>query len=549
MTTKQTKGQEAAADVAALLRARNTLIWIVTREEARVERYLVEAAASASYVPRTWDVGQGIADMTGARDKTVTPDADAQAGSRDPSTTLGIIRDRSLATDENGRPNRVAAERGMWIMRDLPAWIAGPGTATTARQVRNLARSLSGVERERAQAMIVLTPSADVPPELAGHATVMEWPLPDRDEIADILDTLTEQYSLDLNGQREAAIDSAVGLTHDEASACYSKSLVQLKTIDPAVVSKEKKRVIARERVLEWIDPIPGGLAAVGGLENLKRWLVSRSNAYTPEARAYGLRSPKGCLLVGIPGCGKSLIAKAIAAAWGGLPLLKLDMGALKSKFVGESEQNLRKAFAVIAAIGRCVVWLDEIEKALAGATDGSADGGVSSDALGAILTWMQERQGDAFVIATSNDVSKLPPELLRKGRFDELFYVDLPNEVERLQVLAASMRTHGRSFEKIDTAESFARVAKATKDFTGSEIAELVPSAMFAAFADGREITVQDLLNAAGETVPLATTSKDKIEALRKWGAERARPATAPLASEATAAKAKKPARALDLD
>jgi len=289
-------------------------------------------------------------------------------------------------------------------------------------------------------------------------------------------------------------------------------------------VSNEKKRVIARERVLEWHDPIKGGLDAVGGLDNVKEWLNARTEAYSPAAREYGLPAPKGVVLTGMSGCGKSLTAKAVATAWG-IPLLRLDLGALKDKFVGGSEGNLRKALKVIEAIGRCVVWIDEIEKAMQGATNGgSADGGVSADALGTILSWMQDHPAGAFVIATANDVSSLPPELLRKGRFDEVFFVDLPNTVERKGVLKAALKANGRDKIKID----FGAVAEATADFTGSEVAELVATALYAGFADGvREINTKDLLNAADRVVPLAKTKADKVAELRKWGQANARPAT----------------------
>jgi len=260
-------------------------------------------------------------------------------------------------------------------------------------------------------------------------------------------------------------------------------------------------------------------------LEGVKGWLMGRTLAYSPEARAYGLPAPKGAMLVGVPGCGKSLLAKAFATGLG-VPLLRLDMGALKSKFVGESEGNFRKALRVVETVGRCVLWIDEIEKALAGATQGAADGGVSSDALGTLLSWMQDRPGEAFVIATANKVEDLPPELLRKGRFDEIFFVDLPNEDERKSVLAATLRKHGRSKIEVDAD----KVAAATDGYTGSEIAEIVPDAMFAAFADGkREITSDDLLTAAATVVPLSKTAAEKIKTLREWAKGRARPASLP--------------------
>ena len=351
----------------------------MTREEARVERYLMEAAAAAGYVPWTWDVAQGCADMTGKQ-----------------AALARRHRSRRHAGDDR-RPRREQRERGVWIMRDLAPWLDGPIGMTTTRALRNLARMLPGVARDSAQAIVGADAAARVvPEELAGHATVIEWPLPDREEIADVLDAaveaLPDEMQIGANGARESAIDAAVGLTGEEAAACYARSLVQLRRIDPGLVAGEKRRVVARERVLEWIDALPGGLDAVGGLDVLKGWLGKRALAYSPAARAYGLPAPKGALLVGVSGTGKTLSAQAIATAWG-IPLLKLDLGALKSKYVGDSEANIRKAFSVIEAIGRCVVLIDEIEKSLAGATQGAADGGVSADALGAILSWMSDRK------------------------------------------------------------------------------------------------------------------------------------------------------------
>jgi hypothetical protein len=520
MNTK-TKGQKAAADVAAILRSRSALVWVTTREEARAEALLAEAAGAAGYIPHTWDLAAGARNIDGAQTIPQSPNAD-------PEEMLDTIRARS----EDGNT------RDVWIMRDLPIMLEGQFGARALRRLRNLARSLPATPRDRAQAVIVLTPSAKIPEELAGHAIAVDWPMPDRAEIAAILDRTIEGLPDGLrdqaatNGAREAAIDAAVGLTGEEAAACYARSLVQLRKIDPATVAGEKRRVIARERVLEWFDPIPGGIAAVGGLENLKAWLETRKSAYSAEARAYGLPAPKGVFLGGIPGCGKSLTAKAIASTWG-VPLLRLDMGGLKDKFVGGSEGNIRKAFSVIGAIGRCVVWIDEIEKALAGATQGAADGGVSSDALGSLLSWMQERQGEAFVIATANDVESLPPELLRKGRFDEVFWIDLPTAEERAAVLAAALRSHGRDAAAID----LATVAAECTDYTGSEIAALVPDAMFAAFNDGgRAITTADLCRAAKTVTPLSATAADKIGRLRTWAKGKARPAS--ITKEATATK-----------
>ena len=528
----QSRGQKVADDVSALFRARNPLIWIVTREEARVESFIVEAAKASRYTTQTWDVAQGVMNLDGRTKDTRFQD-------NDPGSTLNQIR--SLA-DKNG------TNRGVWIMRDLPVWLQGPGAAMVLRTLRNLVRHLPGVPRDRAQAIVILSPNGDVPPELTNHATVIDWPLPDRSEIAAVLDAALDSLPEEIRADacsaedRETAIDAAVGMSGEEAASCYGRSLVTLRKIDPVLIVSEKKRVIAREKVLEWYDPIPEGLDAVGGLDNVKDWLIKRKKSYSTEARAYGLPLPKGIFVGGVSGCGKSLLAKATATNFE-VPLLRMDLGALKGKFVGESEGNLRKALKVIEAIGRCVVWLDEVEKAMQGATSGSADGGVSADALGTILTWMQERQGGAFVIATANEVENLPPELLRKGRFDEMFFVDLPTEVERTSVLSAALRANGRGKVKID----LAAVARATDGFTGAEIAAIVPDALYVAFDDNaREITTKDLLGVAKVVVPLSVTAAEKVLKLRKWFEGRARPATRQTEVVKVGAGA---ARALDID
>ena len=531
--TVLSKGQIEAANLSALLRARNPIFWIKTSEEARVEGFIAEAASAAGYTAvRVWDVAQGVTTLDGKK---------SDKGSPDPAATFDAIREAA----EN---SETKAERGVWIMRDLPAWIGGQTGAKELRALRNLARMLPGAPRERAQAVIILTPSGEVPAELSGHATVIDWPLPDRSEIAAVLDAAVNALpEFELKDKkpdptkplralacpaevRDAAIDAAVGLSSEEAAACYAKSLVQTKRIDPKAVANEKKRVIAREKVLEWYDPLPGGLDAVGGLDALKSWLMERTNAYSAEARKYGLPLPKGVALIGVSGCGKSMAAKAFATAQG-VPLLKLDLGALKSKFVGDSEGNLRRALKVIEALGRCVVWIDEVEKQLQGATSGSADGGVSADALGAILTWMQERKTPAFIVVTANDAAALPAEFWRKGRFDEVFWIDLPNPDERKAILKSSLITLNRGYVEID----LDAVSEACPDFTGAEVAELVRDALFTGFNDGaREIETRDLITAAKAVRPLFKLAGEKITAMRKWAVGRARPATTPMTAEA---------------
>jgi AAA+ superfamily predicted ATPase len=502
------RNQQTNADITALLKARNTLLWIVTREEVRVERAIRKDAGAASMDMVCWDCADGL----------TTPEGQVIERLQDPQAALGYIES--------------ARQRCVFVMRDLHQWM----DPATQRKLRSLARSLQSAPRNEARSIIVLTPSSEVPAELAGHAIVIDYPLPEREEMGQILDDALRAVPPEIaetvkNGIREAAIDAAIGLNAEEAASCYAKSLVTTRSIDPGQISAEKRRVIARENVLTWYEPDPRGLDAVGGLEHLKSWLVRRRLGLGQKARSYGLPAPKGCLLVGVPGCGKSLTAKAVAAAWG-LPLLRLDLGALRSKYVGESEGNIRRALATAETVAPCILWIDEIEKALAGATGAQGDGGVSADALGAVLSWMQERQGSVFVVATANDVSGLPPELLRKGRFDELFFVDLPTGPERVEILKAALRAHGRDPEAIAEryGKDFASDAEGCTDgFTGAEIAALVPEALFAAFADGeREVCGQDLWDASDSIVPLSTTAAEKLSALRTWAKGKCRPASA---------------------
>ena len=518
-----TLSQIESENIRTLLKARNCLIWVVTNEEPRVEAHLAQAAAAAAFVPRFWDCAQGVTDIAG--NVVRIPDV-LNLGEPIPGidTTLAYINILS----------RQGSERGLWVLRDATAWLTGAIGVRTVRQLRNLARSLPPAEMP--QAIVVLTPSAEVPPELQGHAVVVNWPQPDRAELATMLDSIASKYNLDLNGSRDAAIDAAIGLSGEEAESCYARSLVALKRIDPARVAAEKKSVIAKAGLLEWMEPLKGGFDAVGGLDVVKTWVTKRILAYTPAARAYGLPAPRGIFLAGISGCGKSYIAKAIASALGNVPLIRLDIGGLKSKFVGESEANLRKALATIGTIGRCVVLVDEIEKALSGATQGAADGGVSADALGTMLTWMQERTTEAFIVATANDITVLPPEMLRKGRWDELFWVDLPTHAERIEILKTALRRHERDSIDVD----FTAIADATDTFTGAEIATIVPDALFTSFADNaRELATADLIAAARDVTPLAKTAEDKIKKMRDWAKGKARPATTPESAEVVTLKA----------
>ncbi len=518
------RGKKAIDDIVSLFKARNTLLWIVTREEARVEDAIQIAAARRSLDLFFWDCARGVATAEG---KPVSGQTDPMAM---PAQALDFVR--------------ASKRKSVWIFRDLHLWLRD---MVTLRTLRSLARDLAVVPVKEMRVVIVLSPSSEVPPELAGHATVIDWPLPDREDIAEIVDRFNETLADDpdqvsmqaLGDAREAVIDAAVGLTSEEAENCLTKSCVTVKRIDSRVVAQEKKRVIDASKVLEWFEPDPRGLDAVGGCDILKKWLVTRKATLTKRARDFGIPVPKGLMLVGPTGVGKSLVAKAVATAWQ-IPLLRLDMGALKSKYVGESEQNIRKALRVAEAVAPIILWIDEIEKAFAGATQGGADGGVSVDALGTILTWLQERSVTCFVVATANSVAELPPELLRRGRFDEIFFIDLPSQEERESIFVKSLAFRNRKADTIDVVG----VTEQCEEFSGSEIATLIDDALLVAFDEGeRPLTTQDLLTAAANTTPASRTSAEKVRALREWKKNRARDASSPPIKRST-----KATRVLDL-
>lgn len=501
MKTKEK--QSVTADITALLRARNTLFWVVSVDEKRVEMCITDASAAAKFPVRFWDCDKGLQDGAG--------NVLDRAG--DPVAALEWIRSRT--------------DRAVYVLRDLHKWL----DPVVVRKLRNLAREIQEAPIGEARAIVVLTPSSDVPPELANHATVIDYPIPDREEISTILrqaekigegiPEIAANLALLVNGAREAAIEAAIGLSAEKAANSFARSLVQKKTIDSDLVRREKKRAISAMKGVEWYDPDPRGLDAIGGLDLLKGWVCTAGLAYSAKARAYGLPTPKGVLLVGVPGCGKSLTAKCIATAWGRI-LLRLDLGAVKGKYVGDSENAIRAVLDLAERL-QAVLWIDELEKSTAGMSGAQGDGGVSSDQLGALLTAMQERE--IFIVATVNDPTALPPELIR--RFDRTFTVDLPTTTERGEILRAALGAHGRGALSVDVAE----IARATATFTGAEIAALVPAAMFQAFGEGgREITSADLVNAASVTVPLAKTSADKIAKLRAWAeGGRAYPASRP--------------------
>lgn len=386
--------------------------------------------------------------------------------------------------------------------------------------------------------IIFLSATAKFPPELEKDIATIDFPLPGTEEIGQLLDTMIKaneqgagiKIALEA-GDRERLVQAALGLTINETESAYALAMVkdgQLCKDDVEIVLEEKRQIIRRSGLLEYIG---GGIRMdeVGGLDNLKRWLTKRNDSWSEEAAQYGVSAPKGILLTGVPGCGKSLIAKAVSTSWQ-LPLLRLDVGKLFGMWIGTSESNIRNAIRIAEAVAPCVLWIDEIEKGFSG-VGSTGDSGTASRVFGTFLTWMQEKTKMVFVIATANDISRLPPEMMRKGRFDEIFFVDLPNAEEREQIIGKHL--HKRLKRSVDSTIVRALAAE-TDGFSGAELEQFIVSGLFEAFSERRPVEQDDMMTAIRATVPLSVTQAEKIGELRQWAAVRAIPASVPPQSAA---------------
>lgn len=378
---------------------------------------------------------------------------------------------------------------------------------------------------------IILSSIYRLPAELEKYITVLQIPLPKRNELGEVLDIVAEQSKVELKTNlRNRLIDAALGMTSMEADLAYCLASVKdgFDEKSPFTVSSEKEQIIRKSGILDYF-PKNESLKDVGGMDNLKEWLNKRQLAYDKEARDWGLKEPKGLLLLGVPGCGKSLIAKSIASSWN-MPLLRLDVGKVFQGIVGSSEDNIRKAIATAEAVAPCVLWIDEIEKGLSGVqSSGATDGGVTSRIFSTILTWMQEKTAPVFVVATANNINQLPPELLRKGRFDEFFFVDLPSQKEKENIFSIHLQKNRQNVS------SFALdiLAQKAEGFNGAEIEECIKEAMFTAYVESQETNIAPklqmihILDAIKNTVPLSKTMEKQITDLRKFAVSRAKNAS----------------------
>jgi SpoVK/Ycf46/Vps4 family AAA+-type ATPase len=415
----------------------------------------------------------------------------------------------------------------VFILKDFHRHMDDP---VVVRRLRDVGQKFAANRRT----VIITAPELTVPAELATLVEYFDLPLPDRDRLAEIIhDTytrLSKTYTLKL--QLDAAGVDAMsanlrGLTEEEAERAISQALVTRYALCPDSVTdvlEAKKQLLRHSGMLEFI-PATDNMAAVGGLENLKHWLGQRRGAWEDSAREFGLEPPRGMIILGVQGCGKSLCARAVAGEWK-LPLVKFDTSAVYDKYIGETEKRIRKVFQVAEGIAPCVLWIDELEKVFAGSgpDSASADAGVSSRLLASFLSWMQDRKSPVFVAATCNNVTVLPPELIRKGRFDELFFVDLPNQAERKQIFSIQLAKRKRNPADFD----LEKAAAAAKGYSGAEIDAAVQGGLYAAYSEKKELSTQSLMNALAQTVPLSVTRAEEIATLREWARTRAVPASA---------------------
>lgn len=539
MSDKPTPGETFRA----LLKARYTLLWIVSDEERRAERSLRDLAEKEGYRVIYWDCAEG------AHDAAEGTAIELSGPAQNPGSAYAGIRARTTRQREITVTNTVDGEeveetiqtcRELWILRDLHDWL----NPVNARGLKSLARNLQDVQDPfQCAAVVVLSASRDIPLTLQGVTTLVDWKLPNRREIGRILDDVLRATRLTVGGERDQVIDAAAGLPAEDIAGAFALSIIRRGRVDPGEVSTQKKLIIDKEKTLQWSDPDPRGMDALGGLDLLKEWLEELKLTLTPEAREFGLPAPRGVLIAGVPGTGKSTAAKAVAAAWG-LPLLYLDLGACRGSLVGQSEAAIRGALKIAEAVAPTILWIDEIEKGLAGASS-RGDGGVAADALSTLLTWMQEHQGSVFVVATANQVRELPPELTRRGRFDDAFFIDLPTTFEREAIAAVSLRKYGRD----PAGFQLVKIAQASEGFTGAEIESAVKTGLLRAFReDARELTTGDVLTAAKTIVPMSRSSREAIDELRAWAEGRARRASTPETKQVAAPADSGYGRALDL-
>ncbi len=490
------------SDLTLLIKSRYPLVCVETQEEGRLAGILDGICRELNLAFFTWSVADGL-----RRRGLEQPVYDTA----DPMKALQHVQ--------------AARIPAVYLLRDFHPYLSDP---VVVRRVREIAQECTKWN----VTLVLSAPALELPMELRAEAARFRLHLPDEKDLRAVV----EETFRDINrgagrvswklksDELSVLVRNLRGLTLEEARRAVSRCILDDSALDHADVAKvlqAKKERVEASGILEYFE-VGKEVASLGGMENLKGWLHRFRAGFSPQAREMGLRPPRGVLLVGVQGCGKSLAAKTIAREWG-LPLLRLDPGRLLDKYIGESEKNLRTAFDTAEAMAPVVLWVDEIEKAFAGSSSSDADAGLGRRLFGAFLTWLQEKKETVFVAATANDLSATPPELLRKGRFDEIFFVDLPTADERRQILSIHLNGRGQNAAEFELAP----LVEATDGFSGAELEQVVVAALYGVLAEGRKrLTAEHLLEEAGRTVPLSRSRREYVEELRKLARDRFVPA-----------------------
>ena len=508
------------AELEQLVRANYPCLCLATAEEDRVEHLLDRVGARVGRPLYVWSMTRGWTH----KDQPIEIQSQSyqlvETG-RDAKKVDSEKLDPALCElFEHARTKELIV-----YLKDLPAFFDEP------RVLRKLYDAFSG---DSPWTIVFSSASLGLPPLLEKEILIVEVPLPDEAELKSLLMSQLRSLARGSKGKLQVpkrlidqVVQAALGMTQRQAEnvfrlACMNDGAFTEEDLD--LIADMKRQTVRKSGILEYEDHNLS-FRDVGGLDQLKGWLELRREAFGEAARSYGLPQPKGVFLLGVQGCGKSLVAKAVASHWH-MPLLRLDVGALFSSYMGRSEENMRAAFRVAESIAPAVLWIDEIEKGFAGlGGSGDSDAGTSKRVFASFLTWMQEKTAPVFVVATANSIEHLPPELLRKGRFDEIFFVDLPTEAERRHIFQIQLARKGRRPEDYD----LDGLAEVSEGHSGAEIEQAVVSAMYRAFPEGREFDSQDVASAIKATVPISQTLGEKIGELRAWARARARLATTP--------------------
>lgn len=486
-------------EIEAYLKAGYPALFVVTPEEIRVEAILKAIGKARNWPAHQWNPVAGLTEMNTGNQEAI----------EDPVELMQQIRQMVPGEDQHI----------VIAIEDFQLFLQSPDPLIVAE----LKATLRHCKAKGIHLVFIGARRIEVP-ELEREIAMLEFKLPDREEMGGLLENIATSFGAELNGDRDPILSALSGLTIAEAENALALSWVRTKRFDPGDLAKEKASQVKKSGLLEIVDSSVT-LDDIGGLELFKRWIMQRRLGFGQEARDYGMPNPKGVLTLGLPGTAKSMGAKACGSAFG-LPILRLDMGSIFGSLVGESEANIRLTIQTAEAMAPCILWCDEIDKGIGGSSGGTQDGGTSDRVLGTLLNWMQEKTSAVFVYATANDPARLAASdgaLVRKGRFDELFFFDLPTVAERSAIWEIKLRAAGLSTDLLSY-----DLIEATDQFTGAEIESVVLEARWSAFDDGmRTPTTEDLRSAISTTVPLAKTMGEAIDRTRKWAATRCRPAS----------------------